>query len=124
MPFKKILYCVVFVAAFLGTDLMQSLASEPAWSGEGSHRMLVRVKPVDLGERTTDEMPAELRINLSEMLARAGIGGTADISSIQVMKYDLESGKALAYENYAYGRSPHDRPFRWYDGAIDYDFPE
>ena len=124
MPFKKILYCVVFVAAFLGTDLMQSLASEPAWSGEGSHRMLVRVKPVDLGERTTDEMPAELRINLSDMLARAGIGGTADISSIQVMKYDLESGKALAYENYAYGRSPHDRPFRWYDGAIDYEFPE
>src|SRR5205823_8460816 len=38
--------------------------------------------------------------------------------------YDPNSGKPIAYGNYAYARSPFDRPFRWYDGSIPYEFPE
>ncbi|TWU33865.1 FG-GAP-like repeat-containing protein [Novipirellula artificiosorum] len=29
----------------------------------------------------------------------------------------------MAYSKYAYGRSPFDRPFRWYDDSISYEFP-
>ena len=37
---------------------------------------------------------------------------------------DVLLGRPEFYRDYAYQRRPYDRPFRWYDAAIPYDFPE
>ncbi len=69
-------------------------------------RILVRVEPVELGRRTRDELPAEVVIDHGDK--------AWDATSIRVVHVD-ESGKPLNDEPL---------PFRWYDAAIPYDFPE
>ena len=46
----------------------------PQWAGTGAHRLLVRVEPMNLGQRPADEMPAELQIDLAAELSRLGVG--------------------------------------------------
>ena len=53
-----------------------------------------------------DEIPAEVVIDLAEK--------ALDATSLRVVRVD-ESGKSVSDEPL---------PFRWYDGAIPYDFPE
>ena len=40
------------------------------------------------------------------------------------MQYDSKTKRPLPFSDYAHARSRYDRPFRWYDAAIPYDFPE
>ena len=40
------------------------------------------------------------------------------------MQIDPKTGLPIEYTDYAHARSPFDRPFRWYDAAIPYEFPE
>jgi len=95
------------------------------WAGDGKHRVLVRVEARPLAPGTAfDEMPAEVEIDFQELCRDAGLQGIPDISSVQVIRYDPETGRPLPYGKYAFGRSVYDRPFRWYDEAIPYDFPE
>ena len=93
------------------------------WSGTGKYRILVAVDPIDGGTANRDAVPAEIEIDFSHA-KELGVAPVADIASIQVMKFDRKTGAAQPYSDYAYGRSPYDRPFRWYDAAIPYDFPE
>lgn len=81
-----------------------SLSVEPPKPRD--QRMLVRVEPVDLGRRMRDELPAEVVIHHGDKVW--------DATSIRVVRVD-ESGKPLNDESL---------PFRWYDAAIPYDFPE
>lgn len=97
-------------------------SSDVEWAGEGTHRFLVRVAPVEIDPRPFDEMPAEVEVDLSELLS--GFQRKADLASLQVIKYDPKTGNPIPYDQYAYARGPYDRPFRWYDAAIPYDFPE
>ncbi len=100
-------------------------AVEPVrWSGQGKYRLVVEVKPTPLEGRTRDELPAELEVNLTKELAKLGIESRADIASLQVIQYEPATGKPVKYLGYAYAKSAFDRPFRWYDAAIPYDFPE
>jgi hypothetical protein len=96
------------------------------WSGSGGYRILVEVTPFDIGSRASDEMPAELVVDLKAKLAELKIEDQkVDLSSLQVMRYNPATGKAEPYEpGYEYGHSPADRPFRWYDASIPYDFPQ
>jgi FG-GAP-like repeat len=94
------------------------------WTGSEFLRLLVNVEPFDIGGRASDQMPAEIVVDWAAELKQLGIRGTVDIASIQVMRYDPATGKPIPYHDYAYARSPYDRPFRWYDAAIPYDFPE
>jgi hypothetical protein len=98
--------------------------SSPDWAGQGSYRLLVKVDPLDISPRKVGEMPAEIIIDLGKMLRGVGANVKANIASLQVMSYDPATGKPLPYGLYAYARSPYDRPFRWYDAAIPYEFPE
>ncbi|HTF25267.1 MAG TPA: VCBS repeat-containing protein [Candidatus Limnocylindria bacterium] len=93
------------------------------WAGEGECRVLVRVDPFQIGLRGSDEMPAEVVLDFSA-LNGFGAASAANISSIQVMKFEPRAGEPEPYSNYAYARSAYDRPFRWYDASIPYDFPE
>jgi hypothetical protein len=59
-------------------------APAPAWSGAGSRRLLVRVAARDLHGRSSDRMPA--RIKIEEPL---------DPGSLSVVRYNAATGKAL-----------------------------
>ncbi|MEX2310334.1 MAG: FG-GAP-like repeat-containing protein [Pirellulales bacterium] len=100
-------------------------AKQVAWAGVGSHRILLKVDPVELStDRAEDELPAQAEIDWAAQLQSNGVEGKADLRTIQIMRIDPESGRPIAYSDYAYQRGPYDRAFRWYDGAIPYEFPE
>ncbi|MEZ6127508.1 MAG: VCBS repeat-containing protein [Planctomycetaceae bacterium] len=94
------------------------------WSGDGKYRLLVRIDASEASQRPTDERPAELQVDFQAELEKLGIEALPDIASIQVMQYDPQTGQPQTYANYAYARSANDRPFRWYDASIPYEFPD
>ena len=95
-----------------------------AWTGRGSIRLLVQVPPRDLGERDRDEMPAEIPLDFSQLLRGRSETHRADLATVQVIRYDAQTGLPIEDGNYGHGRDASERPFRWYDGSIPYDFPE
>ena len=99
-------------------------AKKFAWSGFGDYRVLLRVDPVDLQKRDTDEMPAQADIDWEALFKRIKSTGKADLRTLQLMQVDPESGRPILHSDYAYQRGPYDRAFRWYDAAIPYEFPE
>jgi hypothetical protein len=50
--------------------------------------------------------------------------GEADLSTLQVHRYDPTSGKAEEFPKFASQRSPYDRPCRFEDNAVPIDFPD
>jgi hypothetical protein len=101
-----------------------SAADKVVWSGDGQFRLLVRIEASEPANRATDELPAELKTDFAAELDKLGVEALPDIASLQVMQYDPETGQPQSYTNYAYARGPNDRPFRWYDAAIPYEFPD
>jgi len=71
-------------------------------------RWLVRVDPVEIGARSRDEMPAEVGVDVGKDRAM-------DPASLRILRVDA-TGKPSAPDE--------PLPFRWYDDAIPYDFPE
>ena len=108
----------------------QTETSHLEWSGKGQVRLVIRVdsESVEQGGTTQpandDERPADIALDLAAELLKLGIEQTPDLTWLQVIQHDTSTGKPLAYSKYAYGRSKFDRPFRWYDNAIPYEFPE
>src|SRR5262249_40630244 len=47
-----------------------------------------------------------------------------DVGSIQVIAVDRGSGRPRPSVRFAHAKGPLDCPFRWYDAAIPYEFPE
>ena len=99
-------------------------AIEPAWAGKGACRILLMVPPDDIGSRPSDEMPAVVTLDLETLLHAAGIDGRVDLSTLQVMRYDSETGRPMPYGRYLHMDSEFDRPLQWYDGAIPEPFPD
>src|SRR5262249_16861871 len=56
--------------------------------------------------------------------AGVGIRGEADLSTIQVHKYDPQTGEAEPYPNFEGALSPFDRPCRFDDESIPWDYPD
>jgi FG-GAP-like repeat len=107
------------------TGRAQGQAPVPEWEGFREYRILVRVDPADIGTRTGDERPAQLTVNLQAVLqSQFGVDGIADMNSLQIMRYDPATGQAINDNSWAFGKSPADRAFRWYDAAIPYDYFE
>jgi hypothetical protein len=102
-----------------------AFALSPEWSGAGAYRLLVEVPAADIGARPFDERPAQLAIDLQQTLqTELGIDGVADLRSVQIIQYDAATGAPMASGNWAYGKSPADRAFRWYDSTIPDVYPE
>lgn len=107
---------------------------ELAWSGTGRHRVLVRVEAApaeQLGagrdqriKERVDERPAEARLEFAKLLAAAGITDVPDPATFQVIRHDPQTGRPIKPGPFAFARGEFDIPFRWYDAAIPYDFPE
>ena len=102
------------------------------WAGAGQLRLIIRVdaepesdeRDAESSASRTDERPADIGLDLATELQKLGLQQRPDLSSIQVIRHNETTGKPMAYSKYAYGRSPFDRPFRWYDDSIPYEFPE
>jgi hypothetical protein len=87
--------------------------------------MLVKVEPVDIKRQASDQMPAEVIINFrDDIQKRIGVKGKLNVSSVQVIRYEPDTGKPISFGKYAYATTPWDCPFRWYDAAIPYDYPD
>lgn len=99
-------------------------ADRVAWAGYGSYRILLEVRPVEIGNRSEDELPAQVVIDWKSLMKSIGADGKADLRTLQIMQIDEASGQPIWYSDYAYQRGPYDRAFRWYDDAIPYEFPE
>src|SRR6185312_10363362 len=57
------------------------LTKSVPWAGQGQHRLLVRVDPLDIAQRPWEQTPAEIVLDFSQL---QGLGPTdrADICSI------------------------------------------
>ncbi len=100
-------------------------AAQPEWVAPGNYRVLVQVSAIALPEgRVADELPVQLRIDFMKELAAVAPESRPNVASVQVIQYAPATGAAIESDSYAYAKGKFDRPFRWYDGAIPYEFPE
>ncbi|HWR13445.1 MAG TPA: VCBS repeat-containing protein [Terriglobales bacterium] len=118
--------CFAWMILWSGTGWASGseVRKEPEWVGKGKYRILVRVDPIDLGSRKSDEMPTRIHISSETILASAGHAGRLDVRSIEVGRYDPVMGRPLPYGKWVYAHADWEVPFRWYDDSIPEDFPE
>lgn len=114
------LLCFLCVAAWCN----EFAVADVEWTGTGAFRLLVKVESDRQLTKPGDERPAELQIDFRKQLKSIGIDGRVDVGSIQVIPYDASTGSPQRGAAYAYGTHECESPFRWYDAAIPYDFPE
>ena len=87
--------------------------------------LVVRVdSSTDVAVRVGDERPAEVVLDFPELLEGFGADRVPDLTTLQVVRFDAGTGEPVAQGRFAYGAGDHDIPWRWYDAAIGYDFPE
>lgn len=111
-------------AVLIASGTAEAEESARPWKGMGAYRVLASVKTrqKDQGDRR-DDMPAALTLDLASELAELGETRRPDIASIQVMRLDGD-GRPEVYRDYAHQQSEFDRPFRWYDASIPFEFPD
>lgn len=97
------------------------LAVAPPWTGTGSHRVLVRVDPVNISPRTSDDLVARYPLNFTTLV---GAGGQADLSTLQVHKYSIANGSVETYPTFDNAASPYDRPCRFDDSTVPDAYPD
>src|SRR6266568_2593814 len=96
----------------------------PQWVGKGRYRLLVRVAPIDIHGRASDEMPTRIHVSAADLRARTGAPGKIDVASLEIEQYDASSGRPVNYGKWAYVHADWELPYRWYDSSIPEDFPE
>ena len=96
--------------------------SEPEWSGTGKIRLIVEIPPVDLKDRKADTLIASFPVDFDKILAERGVGGSVDLSTLQVHQLDA-SGKPLPFAKFDGSRSDYDRPARFDDDSLPEKFP-
>lgn len=111
------LTCVVLLTGSAGSDV-------PKWVGREKYRILVRVDPVDLHNRVSDEMPTRIHLTAADVHSRTGTSGKIDVASLEVEQYDPVTGQPIKYGKWAYAHTDWEVPYRWYDDSIPEDFPE
>ncbi|MEP0842816.1 MAG: VCBS repeat-containing protein [Phycisphaerae bacterium] len=99
-------------------------AVEPAWNGDGDCRILIRVDPVDIGNRAEDELVARWSLNGAELLKTLGESGRLDPASLQVQRYDPKTGSAEPFRAFETARSRFDRPCRFEDHGVPANYPD
>lgn len=85
----------------------------PAWSTNQSHRLLVRVDPVNT-TRESDEMVARVAIDFDPYLN----GARCNLQTLSLSRYDPVTGKRMPYQGKGI------RAVRIYDRSIPWKFPE
>lgn len=96
-----------------------------AWGSDRTHRLVIRVpaSPM-LDERDVDERPATLDVDLMDLMASHNIDGRPDLTTLQLVEINPETGRHVSYDDNAIQETPADRPVRWYDGSIPFNYPD
>src|SRR5262245_40178308 len=112
------LLILLFVVGSAFESAVSVYGAEPAKAERVTWR--VRVDPIELATRRRDELPADVAIDLARDVPELA-GRTLDLRTTRVRRVDA-AGKLVAGD----GPSATDAtlPFRWYDAAIPYEFPE
>jgi hypothetical protein len=124
MPRTAHCHFLVVVIVLITVSNANGRGIELPWVGAGAYRFVVQVDAEEQQTVEIDERPAQLSINLAERLQQLGIQQTPNLNTLQVIQHENVTGQAVVHDGYAYALSPFDRAFRWYDGAIPYEFPE
>jgi FG-GAP-like repeat len=121
----RYLILIAVIECSLLCDICSLDAAEALeWVGQGKYRFLVEVPARDLKNRPSDKMPASVEVNFAKQLQKLKIPSGADLSTLQVIQYDSSTGQPVSGSQFSYGKGKYDTPFRWYDSAIPYEFPE
>ena len=114
----------VCIAAQASTNHPQARGASaevsPRWTSEREHRLIVRVDPLEGIRRSSDELIARIDVEFARHL---GDRLRCDLSSMQVVGYD-EHGEPLTYQDNPLASTVGDRPFRWDDLSVPWEFPE
>lgn len=86
--------------------------------------LLIKVEPLDIGPRASDNMPAEVPIDLSLILGPEKKERRIDVASIEIVRVAEDERTEMPSPGFLYGKKRSDRPVSWYDDAIPYNFPE
>lgn len=114
----------VLLLCTVATHAADTLPSAPEWSGQGRVRVLVRVEPVDLTTRPADELVARCPIDFVRIMDDLKLTGSVDLSTLQVQRYDPATGKAMPFAAFSEARTPFDRPCRFEDDEVPWDYPD
>ncbi|HPA46797.1 MAG TPA: VCBS repeat-containing protein [bacterium] len=98
---------------------------DPDWAvPELPYRLLVEVPAVDIGERTSDALTASLEVGpFTSIMTKLDLQDWIDIDSFQVIRYDSVSGKALPAPAWPFARTENERPSRFLDKSMPWNFP-
>lgn len=99
-------------------------ANNPKWVGKEKYRILLRVGPVDIHGRASDEMPTRYHVTAEDIHKATGAQGRVDVGSIEVERYDIATGNPARYGKWAYAHADWELPYRWYDDTIPENYPE
>jgi hypothetical protein len=88
------------------------------------YRVLVEIPPCDIGKRVSPTMPAAVELDFASAAFTAlKLDGPVDLDSIQVLRQDPASGQVLPSREWIFGRTAGERPSRFLDRSIPWDFP-
>lgn len=119
---RRINVCLLTTFAFAALPLpLQHAKAEHPWTEPTAFRILARVPPRDIGQRTFDESPTELSIDIAGLLR--------ETHKAEAARIDLNSLRVQQLTPAAPAEDPRRSrlrfaPFRWYDAEIPYEFPE
>lgn len=92
----------------------QAQTVKPQWVGNRPYRILLEVKPSEMGSRSIDERPAKVSIDFEQLLRKQLIPRRADLSTLQIVRYAKDTGSPIEYKNNLYRDTPYDLPLQWY----------
>ena len=112
------LVCAVIVS--VGID-RSSCADEvsPPWPAQHTHRIFIRVDPIDIGKAPREGFVASIDVDFSKYMS-----GPCDLSSLLVRQYDPTTGEVIDRHDNALATVPGELPLRFYDDQIPWMYPD
>ncbi|MHB9124711.1 MAG: FG-GAP-like repeat-containing protein [Armatimonadota bacterium] len=80
------------------------------WLGQADNCVIIRVDPRFAGGRPVDSSPARIYLDFNSLF---GFATPPDLSTMQVIRYDPDTGDPITYPRYNSGLSLYDVPFRF-----------
>jgi FG-GAP-like repeat len=88
------------------------------------YRVLAEVAAVDLGARKTDRLPASLKLDVrAQAFDSLHLNHDINLDSIQVLRYDPQTGQVMAAPTWPFARTEGERASRFLDLSLPWDFP-
>lgn len=116
--------------AVVGVPLLAGIVSAettpPRWSGSGAYRVLIELPADSAGGTQTedsDEQIASCPVNFDAWLTSQGIAGEVDLATIEIHRYDPQTGKPSDAVAFPSSSSPYGWPCRFEDDRLPDDYP-